>query len=94
MSDEFGTFDLDRCGKKLIDGIHKCDYSICYNGAFTFGAKMIEFFTSGYGLSSLGLIGIILFLLYLKLMKWVFKIAFLGVLVLGAFWYFKGPAIG
>ncbi|MBD3810035.1 MAG: hypothetical protein IE884_05930 [Sulfuricurvum sp.] len=55
---------------------------------------MIDFLMSGYGLSSLGFIGIILFLLYLKLMKWVFKIAIFGIIVLGVFWYFNPPTIG
>lgn len=49
---------------------------------------------SGYGLGSMGLIGIILFLVYLKLMKWVFKIIFFGIIALGAFWYFNPPTLG
>lgn len=55
---------------------------------------MIDFLMSGYGLGSMGLIGIILFLVYLKMMKWVFKIAFFGILILGAYWYFKPPTLG
>lgn len=54
---------------------------------------MLDFLTSGYGLSLAGLIGIILFLLYLKLIKWVFRIAFLGIVALAAFWYFNPPAV-
>ncbi len=55
---------------------------------------MIDFLMSGYGLGSMGLIGVILFLVYLKLMKWVFKIALFGIIALGAFWYFNPPTIG
>lgn len=54
---------------------------------------MIDFLMSGYGLSSMGLIGIILFLVYLKLMQWIWKIALFGILILGAFWYLR-PAAG
>lgn len=54
---------------------------------------MIDFLMSGYGLSLAGLIGVILFLVYLKLMKWVFKVALFGILALGAFWYFNPPAV-
>ncbi|MDX9967249.1 MAG: hypothetical protein AB7U26_03440 [Sulfuricurvum sp.] len=61
---------------------------------FIFGVVMIDFLMSGYGLSSIGLIGIIVFLMYLKLMKWVFKVAFFGILALGAFWYFNPPSLG
>ena len=50
---------------------------------------MLQFIMSGYGLSGVGLIGLILFMLYMKLMKWVFKIAILGIFLIGAFWYFK-----
>jgi len=50
---------------------------------------MIDFLMSGYGLGSMSLVGVILFLVYLKLMKWVFKAAFFGILILGAFWYFN-----
>lgn len=94
MGDKLRSFDFDHIGKNLIHGFHACDYTICYNGTFTFGVQMIDFLMSGYGLSSLGLIGIILFLVYLKLMKWVFKIAFFGILILGAYWYFKPPTLG
>lgn len=55
---------------------------------------MIDFLMSGYGLGSMGLVGVILFLVYLKLMKWVLKIALFGIIVLGAFWYFNPPTIG
>lgn len=94
MSEKFRSLDLYRIGKNLIDGFHTCDYTICYNGTFTFGVEMFDFLMSGYGLSSMGLIGIILFLVYLKMMKWVFKIAFFGILILGAYWYFKPPTLG
>lgn len=94
MGQEFGPFDLNRIDKKLIHCFHECDYSICYNSAFTFGVQMIDFLMSGYGLSSMGLLGIILFLVYLKLMKWVFKVAIFGIIALGAFWYFNPPTLG
>jgi len=55
---------------------------------------MIDFLMSGYGLGSMGLVGVILFLVYLKLMKWVIKAAILGILVLAAFWYFNPPSLG
>ncbi len=55
---------------------------------------MFDFLFSGFGLSSAALIGIIVFLLYLKLMKWVFKIALFGIIALGAFWYFNPPTFG
>lgn len=50
---------------------------------------MLEHLMNGYGLSSIAVIGVILFLLYMKMMKWVFKIVILGAVVLGAYWYFK-----
>lgn len=50
---------------------------------------MLENLLSGYGISGIVFIGIILFMLYMKMMKWVFKIAILGIVVLGAYWYFK-----
>lgn len=53
---------------------------------------MLDFLTSGYGLGGVGLIGIILFLIYMKLMKWIFKITLFGVIIIGAFWYFKSAA--
>ena len=53
---------------------------------------MIDFFMSGYGLSSLGLVGIVLLMLYMKMMKWIFEIAILGIALIVAFWYLK-PAI-
>ncbi|MDD5158027.1 hypothetical protein [Sulfurimonas sp.] len=53
---------------------------------------MFDFLMTGYGISGIGLIGIILFLLYLKLMKWVFKIAIFGIIVVGAFWYFRSTS--
>jgi hypothetical protein len=55
---------------------------------------MIDFLMSGYGLGTMGLVGIILFLVYLKLMKWVFKVAFFGIFALAAFWYFNPPTLG
>lgn len=54
---------------------------------------MIDFLMSGYGMSSVGLIALVLFMLYMKLMKWVFKIAIFGIALIAAFWYLK-PAAG
>lgn len=54
---------------------------------------MIDFLMSGYGMSSAGLIAIILFMVYMKLMKWVFKIALLGIALIAAFWYLQ-PTVG
>jgi len=42
----------------------------------------------------MGLVGIILFLVYLKLMQWVIKAAILGIAILAAFWYFNPPTLG
>lgn len=89
MGHKFRPFDLNRIDKKLIHSFHEC-----YNSAFAFGVQMIDFLMSGYGLSSMGLLGIILFLVYLKLMKWVFKVAIFGIIALGAFWYFNPPTLG
>lgn len=50
---------------------------------------MLQHLMSGYGIGLFVLLGIILFLLYMKMMKWVFKIAILGAVLLGAYWYFK-----
>ncbi len=53
---------------------------------------MLDFLISGYGASSAGLIALIVFMLYMKLMKWVFKIAILGIALIAAYWYFKSSA--
>jgi heme/copper-type cytochrome/quinol oxidase subunit 4 len=50
---------------------------------------MMENLLSAYGISGIAFVGIIIFLLYMKMMKWIFKIVILGAVVLGAYWYFK-----
>jgi hypothetical protein len=53
---------------------------------------MLDILMSGYGVSGMGLIALIVFMLYMKLMKWVFKIAILGIALIGAYWYFHSSA--
>lgn len=48
---------------------------------------MFDFLLSGYGASGAGLMALLVFLLYMKLMKWVFKIAILGIALIGGYWY-------
>ena len=55
---------------------------------------MLQFFMSGYGLSGIGLIiGLIVFLIYMKMMKWLFKIIVLGIIVLVGFLYYKSKGM-
>lgn len=54
---------------------------------------MFDFLSSGLGIGSAGLVVLIIFMLYMKLMKWVFKIAIFGIVLLGAYWYLQ-PATG
>jgi hypothetical protein len=55
---------------------------------------MLQFFTSGHGLSGIGLIvGIIIFLIYMKMMKWLFKIIIFGIIILVWFLYYKSKGM-
>ena len=55
---------------------------------------MLQFFMSGYGLSGIGLIvGIIIFLIYMKMMKLLFKIIIFGIIILVWFLYYKSKGM-